>query len=177
MTVLKFKGTDYRDLIGVLIEAIKITGTERKRPSLEVNGKVLALSELPGLLSHDEPLQPHHKKMLYAIFSKPQRGYGRTAQNLVTRITQGLAGRERVMALAHSTKPLYQESQAELPYKNRGFSDRTIRALIDCSIDAPERLLFMTEDSLQKIPGVGKASLGEIMRYRTRYLGEGPDPI
>lgn len=110
--------------------------------------------------------------MLYAIFSKPQHSYGRAAQNLVTRINEILTGRERVMALAHAMKPSVQESQAEMPYKNRGFSDRTIRALIDCSIDTPERLLFMTEDSLRKIPGVGKASLGEIMRYRTRYLGE-----
>jgi hypothetical protein len=171
MTVLKFKGTDYRDLIGVLIEAIKITGTDRKQPSVEVNGKVLALSELPGLLSYDEPMQPHHQKMLYSIFSKPQHSYGRAAQNLVTRINEVLTGRDRVMALA-AMKPSVQESQAELPYKNRGFSARTIKALIDCSIDAPERLLFMTEESLRKIPGVGKASLGEIMRYRTRYLGE-----
>jgi DNA-directed RNA polymerase alpha subunit len=55
------------------------------------------------------------------------------------------------------------------PFEHRGFSKRTIEAVIACGIDAPERLLFMTEDELRSIPGVGKVSLAEIMRYRVRF--------
>jgi DNA-directed RNA polymerase alpha subunit len=58
------------------------------------------------------------------------------------------------------------------PFRDRGFSDRTIDALVARGIDAPERLLFVTETELRKIPGIGKASLGEIMRYRARYIPE-----
>jgi hypothetical protein len=42
-----------------------------------------------------------------------------------------------------------------------------------CGINAPERLLFMTPAQLKNIPGVGKASLAEIMRYRSRFLPVG----
>jgi hypothetical protein len=56
------------------------------------------------------------------------------------------------------------------PFRNRGFSERTIRALMDCSIDAPERLLFMKPADLKKIPGVGKGSVDEIMRYRAKFI-------
>jgi hypothetical protein len=55
-------------------------------------------------------------------------------------------------------------------FRDKGLSDRTIKALLDCGIDAPERLLFMTPDQLAVIRGVGKISLGEIMRYRARFI-------
>lgn len=55
-------------------------------------------------------------------------------------------------------------------FRDKGLSDRTIKALLDCGIDAPERLLFMTPDQLAVIRGVGKISLGEIMRYRAWQL-------
>jgi len=38
------------------------------------------------------------------------------------------------------------------------------------SIDEPERLLFMQPANLKKIPGVGKASVDEIMRYRAKFI-------
>ena len=56
------------------------------------------------------------------------------------------------------------------PFRNRGFSERTIKALLDCSIDQPERLLFMQPADLKKIPGVGKASFDEIMRNRAKFI-------
>jgi DNA-directed RNA polymerase alpha subunit len=56
------------------------------------------------------------------------------------------------------------------PFQNRGLSDRTIEALTKHGVDAPERLLFMTERDLRLIPGVGKASLAEILAYRARFL-------
>jgi DNA-directed RNA polymerase alpha subunit len=55
-------------------------------------------------------------------------------------------------------------------FEGRGFSRRTIDALLAHGISAPERLLFMTETELQNIPGIGAISLGEIARYRNRHL-------
>jgi DNA-directed RNA polymerase alpha subunit len=63
-------------------------------------------------------------------------------------------------------------SRARAPFRDRELSDRTIDALVACGIDAPERLLFATEAELKNLPGVGRASLGEIMRYRMRFLPE-----
>jgi hypothetical protein len=45
-------------------------------------------------------------------------------------------------------------------------------------IDAPERLLFVTEGVLKRIPDIGKVSFEEIMRYRTVWSGPVvPGPI
>jgi hypothetical protein len=56
-------------------------------------------------------------------------------------------------------------------FRDRGLSDKTIRALTDCSIDFPERLMFMTETQISSIPGVGKVAISEIKAYRDRFLG------
>jgi hypothetical protein len=52
----------------------------------------------------------------------------------------------------------------------RGFSRTTVDAVVACGIDAPERLLFMAEDQIAQIPGIGEASLREIMQYRQLFL-------
>jgi ERCC4-type nuclease len=54
-------------------------------------------------------------------------------------------------------------------FQNRGFGERTIKALAK-SVDAPERLLFMTEHEIEKIPGIGEASVREIRLYREKFL-------
>jgi hypothetical protein len=59
------------------------------------------------------------------------------------------------------------------PFRSRGLSRRTIDALVACGMDIPERLLFATEIELREIPGIGKASLHEIMSYRDRCIPEG----
>jgi hypothetical protein len=56
-----------------------------------------------------------------------------------------------------------------LLFRDRGLSDRTINALIDSGIDAPERLLFMTDADLKSINGLGEVLLGEIARYRSWF--------
>ena len=61
---------------------------------------------------------------------------------------------------------------AAASFGGRGFSDPTIAALVAHGIDAPERLLFASYADLKRIPGVGKASFEEIMRYRTRFIPE-----
>jgi hypothetical protein len=55
----------------------------------------------------------------------------------------------------------------------RGFSDRTVDALLAHGINAPERLLFAVEADLKGIPGIDKASFDEIMRYRRRFNPDG----
>jgi len=60
--------------------------------------------------------------------------------------------------------------KAQLPFRHRGLSGRTIQALVDCSIDSPERLLFMTEKEIRSIPGIGKVSLAEIIAYREKFI-------
>ena len=61
---------------------------------------------------------------------------------------------------------------AYAPFRDRGFSDRTVNALVAGGIDVPERLLFTPEAELRQIPGVGPASLREIVSYRARFLRE-----
>ena len=56
------------------------------------------------------------------------------------------------------------------PFRYRGLSDRTVDRLVAYGIDAPERLLFITPSQLRSIPGVGKRSLAEIIKYRTRFV-------
>jgi hypothetical protein len=63
-----------------------------------------------------------------------------------------------------------QHFLATLPFRDRGLTDGTVRTLIDCRIDAPERLLFMTHEQIKAIPGVDKASLAEIAAYRARFI-------
>lgn len=55
-------------------------------------------------------------------------------------------------------------------FRDRGLSDRTIKALLAHGLDAPERLLFVTEADLKRIPGIGRAAFDEIMCYRERYI-------
>jgi hypothetical protein len=88
MTILRFDGADIRDLIDVLIEAVRITSTEGERPSVEVHGKAYAAHDLlkvAALLPHDEDLQEHHQAKVAALFVRRQRGYLRTAYNLANR--------------------------------------------------------------------------------------------
>jgi DNA-directed RNA polymerase alpha subunit len=64
------------------------------------------------------------------------------------------------------------EHLKQYPFRDRGLSGRTVEALIEFGMDAPERLLFMQESEIEKIPGIGKASVREIRSYRERFIGE-----
>jgi hypothetical protein len=52
-----------------------------------------------------------------------------------------------------------RESLARMPFGNRGFSDRTINALVAGGIDAPERLLFTPEVELKRISASARPPL------------------
>jgi DNA-directed RNA polymerase alpha subunit len=62
------------------------------------------------------------------------------------------------------------------PFQGRGLDRRVIEALTAHGIDAPERLLFMRDDELLKIPGIGKAALEQVRRYRDRFIGAPASP-
>ena len=63
---------------------------------------------------------------------------------------------------AHNASP-------RAPFQVRGFSERTIDAIVNYGIDAPERLLFMTESQIRSIPEIGKVSAAEIAEYRAKF--------
>jgi hypothetical protein len=50
------------------------------------------------------------------------------------------------------------------------FASHVTQALVAHGIDAPERLLFMSEAEIHNIPGVGKGAVAEIKLYRDRFL-------
>jgi hypothetical protein len=54
-------------------------------------------------------------------------------------------------------------------FRGRGLSDRTIERLVESGMDAPERLLFMEERALEKIPGIGKPAMVEIKAYQQKF--------
>jgi hypothetical protein len=172
MTTLQFTGTDLRGLIDVLIQAVKLSGD--KLPVIEVNGKPYELLKAAALLP-DGDLLPHHQEIIDSMFQKRQRGYHRTGYNLAHRAHENFHDAQRRKSLK---SPEHQRTQRQSlhrmlepqPFQNRGLSDRTVKALLDCGIDAPERLLFMTTAQLAEIPGVGKVSFDEIMQYRSRFV-------
>jgi hypothetical protein len=59
-------------------------------------------------------------------------------------------------------------------FRDRGLSNPTVRALLNHAIDAPERLLFMTDAQLRKIRALGVVSMQEILRYRARFRSGQP---
>jgi hypothetical protein len=67
---------------------------------------------------------------------------------------------------------VYEAGQTH-QFQNRGFSERTIKALAK-SVDAPERLLFMAEHEIEKLPWVGEAAIREIRLYREKFLTREP---
>ncbi len=67
---------------------------------------------------------------------------------------------------------IHQAAQTD-QFQNRGFSERTIKALAK-SMDAPERLLFMAEHEIERLPGIGEASVREIRLYREKFLTSDP---
>jgi DNA-directed RNA polymerase alpha subunit len=79
-------------------------------------------------------------------------------------------GKARVEALARATRPIFQGSLEKAWFDHRGLSKRTVEAIVACGIYEPERLLFMTEEQLANIPGIGKVSMSEIKAYRDGFL-------
>ena len=58
---------------------------------------------------------------------------------------------------------------AEQLFGKRGFARDTIAALAAHGIGLPEELLFMTEEQILQIPGLGNTGLDEVRAYRARF--------
>jgi hypothetical protein len=71
-----------------------------------------------------------------------------------------------VMQAANKLANRISDRRDRFSFRDTGLSERTVKALLACGIDAPKRLLSMTPAEIAIIPGVGGISLGEIMRYR-----------
>ena len=84
-----------------------------------------------------------------------------------------MASRQDGETPARGMNPIVRTRREGAPFANRGFSERTIRTMVTRGIDAPERLLFMTETQLKKIQGV---SIQEIRAYRARFINKGSSP-
>src|SRR6516164_7572891 len=85
-----------------------------------------------------------------------------------------MATRQDVEASARGRQPIVGTRREGAPFAYRGFSEpSSIRNMVTCGIDAPERLLFMTETQLKKIQGV---SIQEIRAYRARFINKGSSP-
>jgi hypothetical protein len=169
---LKFLGRDRRQLLDILIQAVEITSAEGNPPAIEVDGAPHDLLKVAALLP-DEPLQPDHQDKVNKLFKRRQHGYQRTGYNLAHRAL-AIAANNRSMVALRSLHQGASHIQEASSFAHRGLSKRTVEALVAYGIDTPERLLFMTEASLMSIPGIGKASLSEIKRYRARVLPERP---
>jgi hypothetical protein len=75
-----------------------------------------------------------------------------------------------VMHAANNPTIRIPDKPDRFSFRDTGLSDRTVKVLLACGIDAPKRLLSMAPAEIAIIPGVGKISLGEIMRYRAWQL-------
>ena len=65
-----------------------------------------------------------------------------------------MASRQDEETPARGMNPIVRTRREGALFANRGFSERTIRTMVTRGIDAPERLLFMTETQLKKIQGI-----------------------
>jgi hypothetical protein len=77
------------------------------------------------------------------------------------------------ISAVHSRTPRPRGMISHAAFKAR-FSAHLTRALLAYGLDAPERLLFMSEAEVQNIPGIGKGALAEIKLYRDQLLPNRP---
>jgi hypothetical protein len=73
------------------------------------------------------------------------------------------------VAVAKAIAAVLMPNLGAFPFSHRGFSNGTIEALINAKIDFPERLLFMSEKSIEAISGLNKSQLTEIKAYVLRF--------
>jgi hypothetical protein len=88
--ILTFDGTDRRDLIETLIEAVRLTRERGERPSIRVAGTTFPPDRIAKVaeLLPDEELSDRHRAIISSMFRKQQRDYRRTAYSLANRASQ-----------------------------------------------------------------------------------------
>jgi hypothetical protein len=121
----------------------------------------------------DEELQPGDRSLVEKIFIKKQKTYRSTGYNLAHRANSiaAAAAHRRIADLPSvraSARAMLGDFEACGRFAQRGFSDRTVKALTDGGVDWPERLLFLDDAVIKECPGIGKASLEEVRAYRVK---------
>lgn len=99
------------------------------------------------------------------------RAHGTSPPNPEAKLEQQLSS--PIAQETPAREPIVDARRKGAPFANRGFSERAVRNIVACGIDAPERLLYMTETQLNKIPGMEATSIKEIRAYRTRTIPKG----
>jgi len=101
----------------------------------------------------------------------PEAKLGQQPQNPVAQ--EASAAQE---ASVRGIEPIVDPRRKGASFAHRKFSERAIRNMVACGIDAPERLLYMTETQLNQISGIEAKSLEEIRAYRARSIPKGSSP-
>jgi hypothetical protein len=101
---LSFEGNDYYRLFDLLIDA---TGKEwSEYPSIMLDGKRQSLLNAAAMISkelgYERDLLARHQEKVDSQFSKEQRGYGRTARNLVNRAHENASASMHRLAASHA---------------------------------------------------------------------------
>jgi hypothetical protein len=101
---LSFEGTDYYRLFDLLIDAAGKEWSES--PSIMLNGQQRSLHSAAAIVSKElgyhRDLLGRHQEKVDSQFSKEQRGYGRTAYNLVNRAHENASASMHRLAASHA---------------------------------------------------------------------------
>jgi hypothetical protein len=174
MDTLSSESNNPTKVLRLLIETVKITSRDGERPEVVVCGvryRNYDLLKVARLLPNEE-LQPEDRALVDAIFDKRQKTYSMTGHNLAHR-ANSIAADASMRRVLRDPSMMASGSastgDAEVRFAERGFSKRTVKALMDGGIDTPERLLFLEDAVIKECPGIGRASLEEVKAYRTKF--------
>ena len=103
-TELSFEGDDYYRLFDLLIDA---TGKDwSESPTIILDGQRRSLHSAAAIISkelgYQGDLLGRHQEKVASQFSKEQRGYGRTAYNLVNRAHENASASMHRLAASHA---------------------------------------------------------------------------
>ena len=103
-TELSFEGDDYYRLFDLLIDAAGKEWSES--PTIMLDGKRRSLHSAAAMISkelgYQRDLLCRHQEKVDSQLSKEQRGYGRTAHNLVNRAHENASASMRRLAASHA---------------------------------------------------------------------------
>jgi hypothetical protein len=104
LTELSFEGDDYYRLFDLLIDAAGKEWSES--PTIMLDGKRRSLHSAAAMISkelgYQSDLLGRHQEKVDSQLSKEQRGYGRTARNLVNRAHENASASMHRLAASHA---------------------------------------------------------------------------
>jgi hypothetical protein len=104
LTELSFEGDDYYQLFDLLIDAAGKEWSES--PTIMLDGKRRSLHSAAAMISkelgYQRDLLGRHQEKVDSQLSKEQRGYGRTAYNLVNRAHENASASMHRLSASHA---------------------------------------------------------------------------